>query len=58
MSSSERASAMVMIYVVILYHPKTSGAEATFSALSSCVESSAQTGTKLRGVDRSLLHKT
>jgi hypothetical protein len=30
---------MVMISVVILYHPETSGAEATFGALSSCVES-------------------
>jgi hypothetical protein len=30
---------MVMISVVILCPPETSGAEATFSALSSCVES-------------------
>jgi hypothetical protein len=30
---------MVMISVVILCHPETSGAEAIFSALSSCIES-------------------
>jgi hypothetical protein len=30
---------MVMISTMILCHPKTSGEEATFSALSFCVES-------------------
>jgi hypothetical protein len=30
---------MVMISVVILYHPETSDMKATFGALSSCVES-------------------
>jgi hypothetical protein len=38
-SSSARASDMVMSSAVILDHPETSGAEATFGALSSCVES-------------------
>jgi hypothetical protein len=38
MSPSARASAMVMISVIILYYPETSGAEATFGTLSSCVE--------------------
>jgi hypothetical protein len=30
---------MVMIFAVMLCHPETFGAEATFRALSSCIES-------------------
>jgi hypothetical protein len=30
---------MVMIFAVIFYHRETFGAEATFDALSSCIES-------------------